>query len=152
MMAEESLDPIFSMSPALLKKNLGIVPAKHTQEYPNNIIIKKLPCLGRIHFVRDREGITFLSCIVAYWVYGILSSYYCVLLPHYQDGRFPVGVIYCKYVKIIKFRNISFYTQLKCWLSMLEFFSEWQTGKTLIRLLLQKQNDLDLHCLPRPFW
>ena len=25
------------------------------------------------------------------------------------------------------------------------------TGKTLIRLLLQKQSDLGLHCLPKPF-
>ena len=29
---------------------------------------------------------------------------------------------------------------------------EYQTGKTLIRLLLQKQSDLGLHCLSRPFW
>ena len=29
--------------------------------------------------------------------------------------------------------------------------SEWQTGKTLIRLLLKKQSDLGLHCLSRPF-
>ena len=27
-----------------------------------------------------------------------------------------------------------------------------QTWKTLIRLLLQKQSDLGLHCYPRPFW
>ena len=39
-------------------------------------------------------------------------------------------------------------------LSGLEFtkcLSEYQTGKTLIRLLLQKQSDLGLHCLSRPF-
>ena len=29
---------------------------------------------------------------------------------------------------------------------------EQQTGKTLIRLLLEKQSDLDLHCLSRLFW
>ena len=29
---------------------------------------------------------------------------------------------------------------------------EKQTGKTLIRLLLQKQSDLSLHCLSKPFW
>ena len=27
-----------------------------------------------------------------------------------------------------------------------------KTGKTLIRLLLQKQSDLGLHCLHRPYW
>ena len=30
--------------------------------------------------------------------------------------------------------------------------SEYQTGNTLIRLLLQKQSDLGLSCLSRPFW
>ena len=30
--------------------------------------------------------------------------------------------------------------------------SEMQTGKTLIRLLLQKQSDLGLHCLSLSFW
>ena len=38
---------------------------------------------------------------------------------------------------------------------MLEFtkyLSEKQTGKTLIRLLLQKQSDLVIHCLARPVW
>ena len=29
---------------------------------------------------------------------------------------------------------------------------EIATGKTLIRLLLQKQSDLGLRCLSRPFW
>ena len=30
--------------------------------------------------------------------------------------------------------------------------SYYQTGKALIRLFLQKQSDLGLHCLSRPFW
>ena len=96
-MAEEGLDPIFSMNPSLLKKSLGIVPAKPTKEYPDNIIVTKMPCLGRIHFVRDREGIMYLSLIVVYWVYGILSSYYCIIEPQYQDGRIPAVFVYCKY-------------------------------------------------------
>ena len=48
-----------------------------------------------------------------------------------------------------------FCSQIKCWLSGLEYtkyLSELQTGKTLIRLLLQKQSDLGLHCLSRTFW
>ena len=32
------------------------------------------------------------------------------------------------------------------------YLPELQTGKTLIRLLLQKQSDLGLHCLSLPFW
>ena len=30
--------------------------------------------------------------------------------------------------------------------------SEWQNGKTLVRLLLQHQSDLGLQCLSLPFW
>ena len=49
----------------------------------------------------------------------------------------------------------SFCSKIKCWFSGLKFtkcLSEYQTGKTLIRLLLQKQSDLGLHCLSIPFW
>ena len=44
---------------------------------------------------------------------------------------------------------------MKCWLSGLEYIkclSERQTGKNLIRLLLQKKSDLGQRCLSRPFW
>ena len=57
-------------------------------------------------------------------------------------------------VNVLKFRTNLFRSQIKCWLSRLEFtncLSKWQTGKTLIRLLLQKQSDLGLHCLSMPF-
>ena len=37
-------------------------------------------------------------------------------------------------------------------LELTKCLSEQQTGKTLIRLLPQKQSDLGLHCLSRPFW
>ena len=61
------------------------------------------------------------------------------------------------YEKCIKFRILfSFCFQIKCWLLGLEFtkhMSDYQTGKTLIRLLLKKkQSDLSLLCLSRPFW
>ena len=45
--------------------------------------------------------------------------------------------------------------QIKCWFSGLEFtkcLSEKQTGKTLIKLLLQKQPDMGLHFLSKPFF
>ena len=58
-------------------------------------------------------------------------------------------------VYVLKFQTLFFfYSQVKCWLSGLEFtkcLCEWETGKTLIRLLLQKQSDLGLHFLSRPF-
>ena len=44
---------------------------------------------------------------------------------------------------------------IKCWKSgvgLIKCLSEWQTGKTLIRLLLQKQSDLGMSCLSKLFW
>ena len=58
------------------------------------------------------------------------------------------------YGKCSKISN-TFLSHLKCWLSRLEFIkhlSEEQTGEILIRLHLQKQSDLGLHCLSRHFW
>ena len=56
----------------------------------------------------------------------------------------PVG----NTVNVLKFQTFfSFCSQIKCWFSGLEFaniLSEQQKGKTLIRLLLQKQSDLGL--------
>ena len=52
-------------------------------------------------------------------------------------------------VNVLKFRTtFSFYSQIKCWISGLEFtkcLSKQQTMKTLIRLLLQNESDLGLH-------
>ena len=63
--------------------------------------------------------------------------------------------IYVTYGKCSKFLTLFFsYSQLKCWLSVLKLtkcLSVEQTVKTLIRLLLQNQSDLSLHCLFRPF-
>ena len=59
-------------------------------------------------------------------------------------------------VNVLKFQTIfSFCSEIKCWLPGLEstkWLSKWQTGKTLIRLLLQKQSDLGLYYLSRLFW
>ena len=61
--------------------------------------------------------------------------------------------IFMLMVNILKFELFSLSVfQIKCWLSGLEFtkcLSEWQTGKTLIRLLLKKQSDLGLPYLSR---
>lgn len=85
---------MLALNPGRLKQNLGLSLPKPSQEYSNSIIVRRLPCLGRIHFVRDREGILFLSGVIAYWVYGILASYYCVLQPHYLDGRVPGWAVF----------------------------------------------------------
>ena len=52
-------------------------------------------------------------------------------------------------------RFLFLFSNKKCCLSGLEFIkclSEYQTGKTLIRVVLEKQSDLGLPCLSRPFW
>ena len=58
-------------------------------------------------------------------------------------------------VNVLKFQAFFLIcSQIRSWVSGLEIMkclSEWQTGKTLIRLLLKKQSDLGLHCLSRPF-
>ena len=58
-------------------------------------------------------------------------------------------------VNVLKFRTLFTVCSLRnCWFSGLEFticLLEKQTGMTLIRLLLQKQSDLGLHCLSRAF-
>ena len=57
-------------------------------------------------------------------------------------------------VRALKFWTLfSFSSQINCCFSGLEFtkcLSERQTGKSLIRLLLQKPTDLGLHCLSMP--
>ena len=58
-------------------------------------------------------------------------------------------------VNVIKFQTLFLSFSQICCLSGLELtkcVSVQQTGKTLIRLLLQMQSDLDLHCLYRPFY
>ena len=68
------------------------------------------------------------------------------------NGQFHLALIgYIK--KCSKISNTSLCSQIKCGLSGLEFTKSLsvQTEKTLIRLLLQKQSDLGLHFLSRPF-
>ena len=59
-------------------------------------------------------------------------------------------------VNVLNFKPfISFGSQIKSWLFGLKFTKYLQnskTGKTLIKLLLQKQSDLGLHHFSIPFW
>ena len=58
-------------------------------------------------------------------------------------------------VNVAKFQTFFSSSPIKCLLSGLELtkcLSEKQTGKTLIRLLLQKQSDLGLLCLSTLLW
>ena len=61
------------------------------------------------------------------------------------------------YGKCFKISLFSFCSQINCWFPGLEFtkcLSEYQTGKTLVSLQLQKQSCPGLHCLCRIgiFW
>ena len=97
----------------------------------------------------------FYLCLHSLRVVRHLSQ--AVWIPWWlvQYGEICVKFVLIK-VNVLKFWTLfSFCSQIKCCLSGLEFIkclAEWQTGKTLIRLLLQKQSDLGLHSLSRPFW
>lgn len=73
-----------------LKQSLGlnIPPSDYS---PNTV---KLPLLGHMHFVKDKNGILLLLVIVVYWIYGMWSSYYVVIQPHWQDGRIADWFVY----------------------------------------------------------
>ncbi|XP_059163091.1 palmitoyltransferase ZDHHC21-like [Physella acuta] len=53
----------------------------------NNSI--KLPIFGRVHIVKDKEGHLCALFVVAYWVYGTLSTLCIAILPACQDGHLP---------------------------------------------------------------
>ena len=81
-----------------LKESLGIKPTpKPTTNFSENILVtKRVPCLGRLHIVQDRNGAMMLLGIVVYWIYGMWSSYYVIIMPHYKDGYVPDWALYCK--------------------------------------------------------
>ena len=69
-----------------------------------------------------------------------------------KDGRLVVLGM----VNALKLQTLySLCSQMNYWFSGLyvtKYLSEQQTGRTLIRLLLQKQSDLGLHSLSRPYY
>lgn len=80
-----------------LEKNIrNMFPARpvHKSDYSENIAVKTLPLIGRVHFVKDTNGIMQVSLIFAYWVYGTFSTLFIILLPQYHDGRVPAFIIY----------------------------------------------------------
>lgn len=66
---------------------LGLDKAAPSSEYSSNIIVKNLPILGRLHFVKDRNGILSLTFTFLYWVYGTWCGLVVVLLPHMRDKQ-----------------------------------------------------------------
>ena len=87
-------DPVL----ASIKQSLGLnQPPPKSEIYPNAV---KIPLYGEIQFVRDKDGLMLLSVIVAYWVYGVWSSYYVIIEPHWSDGLIPNWIVYCKFIEL----------------------------------------------------
>lgn len=61
------------------------------QEQSDKILVLNIPIYGKINIVKDRNGISFASFVVFYWVYGTWSLNSLVLMPHYKEGN--VGII-----------------------------------------------------------
>lgn len=75
-----------------LKEAMGLnQPPPSLHHSPN---IWKVPVLGHVWFVKDSNGIMLLLCIVAYWIYGVWSSYYVVIKPHWDEGHLAGGFVY----------------------------------------------------------
>lgn len=75
---------------------LGLDKAAPSSEYSSNIIVKNLPILGRLHFVKDRNGILSLTFTFLYWVYGTWCGLVVVLLPHLRDKQASEPFVACK--------------------------------------------------------
>lgn len=56
----------------------------------------KIPLIGRIRFVKDKQGQFYSSCVFLYWLYGVFSVFFIVLVPGYEDGVIPTLVYYGK--------------------------------------------------------
>ena len=123
-------------------------------EFDKAIIQQLMSCVG-LH--AELEG-TLSQILNLEW--QCQSDLTLILLLYYNTRN--QKVIKCT-VNVLKFRTLfPFYSQIKCWFSVLGFtrcLSEKQTGKvprkmvqTQIRLLLKKQSDQGLHHFSMHFW
>ena len=81
------------------------------REFSENIIVKNIPCLGRLHFVRDPEGYMALSFTTFYWIYGSFVNLFIILLPHYNDNQCPPELVLCRF-SLQSEQNIFYFTLL----------------------------------------
>lgn len=85
-----------SASPPTVIPGLGLVKPVPSSEYSSNIIVKNFPLLGRLHFVKDKNGIMSLAFTFLYWVYGTWCGLWVVLLPHLRDKQTSEPFVGCK--------------------------------------------------------
>ena len=83
-------------SPSTVIPGLGLVKPVPSSEYSSNIIVKNFPLLGRLHFVKDKNGIMCLAFTFLYWVYGTWCGLWVVLLPHLRDKQTSEPFVGCK--------------------------------------------------------
>ena len=83
-------------SPSTVIPGLGFVKPVPSSEYSSNIIVKNFPLLGRLHFVKDKNGIMSLAFTFLYWVYGTWCGLWVVLLPHLRDKQTSEPFVGCK--------------------------------------------------------
>ncbi|KAL4237054.1 Palmitoyltransferase zdhhc21 [Mactra antiquata] len=79
-----------------LKESLGLNQPRPKSFYSPNTV--HIPLIGSIVFVRDKQGIMMLSGILAYWIYGVWSSYYVILQPHYEAGHIKAWFLYYHFI------------------------------------------------------
>lgn len=65
-------------------------PKPPTSDYSSNIMVRRLPLLGRIHFVNDTCGILTLAFTALYWVFGTFVGLFIILLPRYRDDEVSI--------------------------------------------------------------
>lgn len=76
-----------------IQENVGIINSTSGDKFSDRIKVTKIPCLGRLHIVRDREGYMALSFTVFYWVYGTFVNVFLILIPHYNDNHLPLELV-----------------------------------------------------------
>ncbi|XP_060081967.1 palmitoyltransferase ZDHHC21-like [Ylistrum balloti] len=89
-MQKEEDTAILIGTPMALKGMELPKPTPPASDYSSNILIRRLPLLGRIHFVNDTMGILTLAFTTFYWIYGTCVGLFIILLPRYQDGQVSV--------------------------------------------------------------
>lgn len=100
------------VSPTTIVSGLGLGKPAPSSEYSSNIIVKNFPLLGRLHFVKDKNGILCLAFTFSYWVYGTWCGLWVVLLPHLRDGQASEPFVACKFGFLY---HLSFYITWVTW-------------------------------------
>ena len=95
--------------PQIFNGPMGI-PMPHETDSSGSIIYKTLPIFGRIRFLTDLQGLFFWSIVVVYWIMGNYSTWFCILIPQYNDGNLSCAWLIGLYLCGNKDHKNSFFT------------------------------------------